>query len=264
MLTDAALALDLAAPLAHYAEHGWARLGVVAAPETLAELRARADAIMLGEVRHPDFFFQRDAASGDYFDLDFDSRGNRGWAGPRLDYRKVEKVERDPVFRAWLENALFGRLARAVVGEEVALFRAVVFGKAASGGTELPWHQDGGRMWGLDRDPELQVWTALDDAPEDAGCLEVVDGTHRAGLAGAFGGRVPKEALEARGAEASRLLLPAAAGEALLVHNHLWHRSGRNATGRPRRAFSACFMPASTRCTRKRKAPRTFERLFVG
>ena len=25
--------------------------------------------------------------------------------------------------------------------------------------------QDGGRLWGLSRDPELQIWTALDDAP---------------------------------------------------------------------------------------------------
>ena len=41
--------------------------------------------------------------------------------------------------------------------------------KGADGGTELPWHQDGGSFWGLDRDPELQIWTALDDAPVEAG-----------------------------------------------------------------------------------------------
>jgi len=54
---------------------------------------------------------------------------------------------------------------RAVLGDEVAIYRATLFGKSARGGTNLPWHQDGGSFWGLDRDPRLQVWTALDDAP---------------------------------------------------------------------------------------------------
>ncbi len=55
----------------------------------------------------------------------------------------------------------------------------------------LPWHQDGGRFWGLDRDPILQIWTALDDAPVAAGCVEVLPGSHRDGLATPLGGLVP-------------------------------------------------------------------------
>jgi hypothetical protein len=48
----------------------------------------------------------------------------------------------------------------------------------------------------------------------------------------------------------------------LLIHNHVWHRSGRTATGKPRRALSVCYMEGATRCRRQKRAPRTFVRLF--
>ena len=57
--------------IAHYREHGWARLGKLADEETLAPLRARADAIMLGEVTYPGLFFQHDS-------------GDRTLRGPRV------------------------------------------------------------------------------------------------------------------------------------------------------------------------------------
>jgi ectoine hydroxylase-related dioxygenase (phytanoyl-CoA dioxygenase family) len=47
-----------------------------------------------------------------------------------------------------------------------------------------------------------------------------------------------------------------------LLHNHLWHRSLVNRTGKPRRAFSVCYMSGDTRCTRKKRAPREFFRVF--
>jgi ectoine hydroxylase-related dioxygenase (phytanoyl-CoA dioxygenase family) len=56
--------------------------------------------------------------------------------------------------------------------------------------------------------------------------------------------------------------VPARAGEVLLIHNHLWHRSGRNLTGHPRRAFTAAYMDARTRCVRKKRAPRSFLQIF--
>jgi phytanoyl-CoA hydroxylase len=151
----------LDAAITHWREHGWARLGRVASDEDLAALRARADDIMHGRVVHEGLFFQHDSETGRYEDLEF----GRGWVGPSDGYRKIEKLERDPLFRAWIENPVFERVVRAVVGDAVALYRSTLFSKSARGGTELPWHQDGGSFWGLDRDPELQIWTALDDAP---------------------------------------------------------------------------------------------------
>jgi hypothetical protein len=258
VLVAGASTIGIDAQLARFREDGWAPLGRVLADDAMAALRARADAIMLGEVVYPGLFFQRDTETGRYDDLEL----GKGYTGPSLHYRKIEKLERDPLFLAWLKNPLFERVARAVVGDAVSIYRAVLFTKPARGGTDLPWHQDGGRFWGVDRDPILQIWTALDDAPVEAGCVEVLPMSHREGLATPLGGVVPSELVRAKDANVRAVAVPARAGEALLIHNHMWHRSGVNTTSAPRRAFTVCYMPAETRCLRTKHAPREFVRVF--
>ncbi len=246
--------------IAHYREHGWARLGKLADEQTVARLRERADAIMLGEVSYPGLFFQHDSESGRYEDLEY----GKGWKGPSLKYRKVEKLELDPLFWEWITSDVFRRIAsRVYPNVDVTLYRAFLMNKHAGGGSNLPWHQDGGEFWGLDRDPTLQVWTALDDAPLDGGCVEVAPGTHKAGLATPLGGVVPNEKLEEIGAEALAQPIPAVAGEVLLIHNHVWHRSARSQAGHARRALSVCYMDGTTACRRRKRAPRTFVRVFA-
>lgn len=246
--------------VAHYWEHGWARLGKVGDDETIAALRARADAIMMGEVTYPGLFFQHDSASGRYEDLEY----GKGWKGPSLAYRKVEKLELDPLYWSWITNDVFRRVASKVYpNQDVTLYRAFLMNKHAGGGSDLPWHQDGGQFWGLDRDPVLQIWTALDDAPETGGCVEFAVGSHRNGLATPLGGVVPDDKLAAVGAEYKALLVPAVAGEVLLIHNHVWHRSGRTTAGKPRRALSVCYMDGRTACRRRKRDPRTFVRVFA-
>jgi phytanoyl-CoA hydroxylase len=259
MLVPGAKDMPLGPVLSHYAEHGWARLGRIATDDALAALRDRADDLMLGRVTYPGLFFQLDAGTGRYDDLTF----GKGFEGPSLEYRKIEKVEQDPLYREWLTNPLFERLARTCIPEpSIAIYRAVLFTKGAGGGSELPWHQDAGVFWGLDRDPPLQIWTALDDAPVEAGCVEVVPGSHAGGLATRLGGVVPERLVHESNAESRLLHLPARAGESLLIHNYLWHRSRRNTTRVTRRAFTVCYMSGSTRCTRKKRAPRSFVRVW--
>ncbi len=258
MLAEAAATLDLDAALRDYRARGFARVGRVAAMEVLEALRERADAMMLGKLSYEGLFFQKDSENNRYDELEY----GKGWQGPSLNYRKIEKLEKDPAYWAWINNPVFGRVAREVVGDEVSIYRAFLMNKSSQGGSNLPWHQDGGRFWGLDRDPELQIWTALDDAPEEAGCVEFLPGTHTAGLATPLGGVVPPHIVAARG-EADIVAMPVLAGEVLLIHNHVWHRSGLNATGRPRRAFSVCYMSSKTKCVRKKRAPRSFVRVFL-
>ncbi|AKT43697.1 phytanoyl-CoA dioxygenase family protein [Chondromyces crocatus] len=251
-------ARDVEGAIAHFAERGYARLGRALSDEGLAALRARCEDLMLGRVVWPGMFFQHESASGKYEDLPY----GKGYEGPSLDYRKLEKLEKDPLFFAWIQNPLFERVARAVIDGDVVIYRATLFNKPAWGGSPLPWHQDGGSFWGLDREPVLQIWTALDDAPLTGGCLEVVEGSHAAGLATPLGGVIPAEHVRGKDAEARAVPVPARAGEVLLIHNHLWHRSRPSQTGLPRRAFTICYMSAATRCLRKRRAPREFTRVF--
>ena len=122
----------------------------------------------------------------------------------------------------------------AVLGP-VAIARAVLWTKAAApadgaGGTELPWHQDGGPFWGLSAQPPLTIWIALDDAPIASGCVELIPGSHRGGLATPAGGVIPAALVD----EARAVPAPAVAGEALLLDPLVWHRSRRNHTAAPR------------------------------
>jgi hypothetical protein len=250
--------IDLDRVLADYARDGYARLGRLMSEPDLAALRARADDYMLGRLPDPGLFFQLDTETGAYADLTY----GRGWQGPSPNYRKLEKLEKDPLFLAWLRHPLFREIAQRLLGERVLLYRAVLMNKAGTGGTVLPWHQDGGLFWGLDRDPELQIWTALDDAPLAAGAVEVVPGSQRGGLATPLGGVIPDDVVRAEQAEERAVPLAAQAGEVVLLHNHVWHRSLVNRTGRPRRAFSVCYLRADTRCTRRKRAPRAFFQVF--
>lgn len=254
---------DLDATIAEYRARGVATLRGVVSEEGLALLRERADDLMLGRRDITPFFFQHDALTGRAEDVPL----GEGWVGPSLAYRKIEKLERDPRFASFLRNPLFERIARRVLGPgAISIYRAILMTKPpiglAHGGTELPWHQDGGRLWGLCRDPELQLWTAHDHAPLDAGCMRVAVGTHHDGLASALGGVVPASLAAARPLEVEPV--PAKAGDVVLLHNLVWHASGTNRTDHPRRAFSVCYLDAHTRCVRRRKAAREFPVAFPG
>lgn len=258
MLRAEAERMDLSAALTRLDAEGYAPLGRVLGDEGLAALRERAEDLMLGRVADPGLFFQMDATTGAYED------SGLGWRGPSLAYRKIDRLEKDACFRAWLSNPLFERIARARIPGGVVLYRAILFNKGSPGGGEIAWHQDGGTLWGLSQEPELQIWTALDDAPVDGGCLEVLPGSHRQGLARPMGGVIPEEQLLAARVRERAVPVPVQAGEVVLLHNQLWHRSGKSREGHRRRGFSVCYMSDATRCLRTKRAPRSFFRVFDG
>jgi phytanoyl-CoA hydroxylase len=134
MLLASTIEIDLQEPLSAFARDGYARLGPVLSPAAAQSLRERSDALMLGEGPYPGLFYQHDSPTGRYEDLVFGA----GWVGPSLSYRKLEKLELDPVFAAWIENPFFGRIAHAALGDEVSLYRAVLWNKAPRTGMELP------------------------------------------------------------------------------------------------------------------------------
>lgn len=255
---------DLTTALATWRTHGFVHLPGVISDAGLEALRERTDDLMFGRVDHTPFFYQAVAPTGLYADMPL----GVGWIGPSPNYRKLEKLERDPVFMAFMGNPFFRAVARAVIGQiDISLYRAILMNKRAGspdapGGTILPWHQDGGRLWGIDRDPELQIWTALDDAPSGAGCMVFARATHLKGLATPLGGAVPAEIVARENPTLDVVEVPVKAGDIVILHTLVWHASGLNTTPNPRRAFSVCLMPASTRCVRKKKAPRTFPLLF--
>src|SRR5688572_17650398 len=105
-----------------FTDAGYLRLGQVATDTELAAMQKQMDDIMLGRVRYNGMYFQLDSETGVYTDLKF---SDGSWQGPTLDYRKIERLERDPVFLGYMQNPLFRDITRRVYGEDVSIYRAM-------------------------------------------------------------------------------------------------------------------------------------------
>ena len=229
-----------------YEADGYLRLGKILNYEDLAALQKRIDQIMLGEAEldYDTIMMQLDSADGQY-----ESAGpqTRGFKGPTRNYRKIQDLENDPLFLAFMQRPLFREICRRVYGEEtpIAGFRAMFMNKPARQGTLLPWHQD--RWSNLDRDPLVTLWTALDPATIANGCVQIVRGSHHRLINPDHpsGFVTPEQGIENAPPEKVEFL-ELAAGEAVLLHNWLLHRSDTNTTDISRRAFSVCYMDART------------------
>ncbi len=248
---------------AQYHRDGYLRLGKVAEATELAEMQAEMDEVMLGtaSVDYDRMLMQLDGESGEYSGLPPQSRGHKG---ATLEYRKIQELEYDPVFLKWMKKPIFREITGEIYGQHapVSVYRAMFMNKPAHKGSVLPWHQDGGDGWGLDRDPLVTVWTALDPATKANGCVEVIPGTHRLGLLSAQGHTVSEEHV-ARYAPDDRIVhVELEPGEVVLLHNWLLHRSGMNSTDIPRRGFSACYMHGKAKHEREEHRGHVFPRIF--
>ncbi len=229
-----------------YEELGYLKLGKID-PHTLHNLQQRIDDIMLGRapVAYDRMLMQLDSTTGAYEDA---GEQSKGFKGATLDYRKIQDLEYDPLFLEYLQHPIFEDICRRIYGAEatVSVFRAMFMNKPANKGTFLPWHQD--RWTSLDRDPQLTVWTAIDPATRENGCVQVVPKSHRYGLinpthpsgflskaqsAGNLHRRPhrPRGTRSGRGRDPAQLPAP---------------RERREPQFPVRRAFSVCYMDAAT------------------
>jgi phytanoyl-CoA hydroxylase len=230
-----------------YEEQGYINLGKLLSDRDLEALRNEIDAIMLGtaEVDFDRLLMQLDSETGKYEDAGVQSLGHKG---STLRYRKIQNLEHDPIFREYLERTVFAHLSARVYGAGVPIscFRAMFMNKPARQGTLLPWHQD---AWAyLDRQPLITVWTALDPATKANGCVQVIPGSHQLGRINPddYSGYLTAEQVAQHCPDEKVVFAELEAGEVLLLHNWLMHRSDTNATDLPRRAFSVCYMDGRT------------------
>jgi hypothetical protein len=225
---------------------GYLRLGQILDGAELAALQQRIDDIMLGRaaIEYDQLMMQLDPAQ--YTE---GVEQTLGFKGATLNYRKIQNLEHDPLFLAYLQGPLFRELSARVYGPDVpiACFRAMFMNKPAQHGTLLPWHQD---AWThLDRQPLLTVWTALDPATRANGCVQVIPGSHALGLINPNhpSGFLTDEQITHYCPEGEIVYLELQPGEVMVLHNWLLHRSDANRTDTARRAFSVCYMEARTR-----------------
>lgn len=143
-------------------------------------------------------------------------------------------------------------LAAAIEGPAVVVQTSLIYKQPRSTAVQFGFHQD---SWYLTAAPETLVlaFLALDDMDLENGCLEVIPGSHRLGLAarlqlGPDGYQpVSGHGLPAPPHPERALRLPVEQGTLILVHGRTWHASGPNRSPRPRRALIVHAMSAASR-----------------
>jgi phytanoyl-CoA hydroxylase len=230
-----------------YERDGYLLLGKAMSDVELHDLQTRIDDIMMGRaaIDYSRLLMQLDSEDGKYENAGAQSKGHKG---ATLNYRKIQELELDPLFLEYMQRPIFREICERVYGSStpIAAFRAMFMNKPARKGTLLPWHQD---RWNyLDRDPQITVWTALDPATKANGCVQVIPGSHKLGLINPEhpSGFVSEEQAQKYAPQSEAVYLELQAGEAMLLHNWMLHRSDTNATDIARRAFSVCYMDART------------------
>jgi len=169
--------------------------------------------------------------------------------GATLAYRKIQDLEIDELFLAYMRRPVFREVCARAYGSQtpIAAFRAMFMNKPSRKGTFLPWHQD---RWNyLDRDPLVTTWMALDPATVANGCVQVIPGSHKFGLINTAhpSGFLAAEQVPRYCRPESIVYLEVEPGEVVLLHNWLLHASDVNRTDASRRAFSVCYMDGHTR-----------------
>ena len=242
------------AELDQWREQGYVRLGHIAPAEEIDALCQRIDDIMLGKVRYDKMLMQLCPSAGEE-EL---SRQTKEFKGSSLKYRKIQDLEQDPLFLAYLQHPLFRDLTAKIIAEKVSIFRAMFFNKPAEMGVTINWHQDGAGGWQLSIPPLITVWTALDNTRITNGCLQIIPGSHKS-MIPEKGDLLSEEERALHAPDEKRLYLEMEKGEVVLLHNWTLHRSETNTTDKPRRAFSVCYIDQSTR---QKTNDRSFPQIF--
>lgn len=118
---------------------GYVRLGKLLTDSELSALAERIDSIMLGtaDLDYSRLMMQREAGEGHA-----QSEQTWGFKGSTLNYRKIQNLELDPLFLAYMRKPLFRSISHAVYGKNrrIACFRAMFMNKPAYHGSRLRYH----------------------------------------------------------------------------------------------------------------------------
>lgn len=153
-----------------------------------------------------------------------------------------------PAFKDLILNGrLENKLKEFLECPELLFFQDNLVCKLPGNPTEIQWHQDYS-YWPLDRPGGITAWLALDDAHSENGAMWHVPESHQ------WGERSPTDFIKGSNQPFLEGLSPmnpelypqsfttARAGELLVHHPLLWHRSGANHTALPRRAWTSTWV----------------------
>src|SRR5882724_104071 len=144
---------------------------------------------------------------------------------PHLLFTWVDEIVHHPVILDAVED---------VIGPDIRLFHLSLWPKNAGDPAYVSWHQDA-TYFGLEPPLQVTAWVALTDASIEAGCMEVIPGSHKLGQLHHAEHSEATHNLLSRGQtitaefDTSRTeFMPVRAGQFSLHHTHLVHNSRPN------------------------------------
>lgn len=225
------------AEIAHYAEHGWAKLPGFLSSDLTAGLLAMAQARMGSD--------GKGNAVSPYSQPFFNPEATEGPADPALrplidgiGRNARALMQRDPRIQARYFGDFFA--AKLPVGQKTA--------HPGAGATYF--HQDF-TNWALDRSGGMTFWIALADLAPESGTMSFLSGSHRFGALGhykAYGdGDLLDDFPELRTRCPRSEPMRYAAGDATVHSNLMVHGAGENRTADPRWAYIVTANPSDVR-----------------
>ncbi len=162
---------------------------------------------------------------------------------------KVFRVHRcEPLFREFASDPRLLDCVESLIGPELDCFLSQFIFKLP-GALGQPWHQDA-FYFHFDRGPQVGVWLAVTDSTPVNGPLWVLPGSHREDVHDVVPDRREHanfayvEIIDHDTSEASPVLMTA--GDLLLFHSHLMHRSTDNDSDGKRAAMVYHYGEAGT------------------
>ncbi|NBC37411.1 phytanoyl-CoA dioxygenase [Novosphingobium sp. FSY-8] len=223
------------AEIAHYKQHGWARLDKFLPPGVTARMLAYAKARM-GE----DGTISATPGKFDYFNA--------------LPVMGLGKPVFDDVLRHFARTAVDVRNLRKTAGARYFLdFFGVKLPVAQTEGHgKSDWHQDFAAQVS-DRSGGMVFWTALVDLTPEHGTMAYLSGSHREGVMGDYrtygNGNLLDVYPELADTCPSSGLQTLAAGDVVIHSDLTVHMAGPNTSGEPRWTYLAIMNPADARWT---------------
>ena len=130
-------------------------------------------------------------------------------------------------------------LVEDLLGPNLMVWTTHLYPKEPSDGRFISWHQDSAH-WGLDSSKILTVWVALTEVNEANGCMRMMPGSHKGGVAPHRDTWDPDniltrgQTIELEIDEKKAVWVPLQPGQASLHHVDMWHASKPNETANRR------------------------------
>lgn len=157
-------------------------------------------------------------------------------------------AEQDPALLQFVRRPEFVEIATRILGPDVDLYWNQSVYKEGHGDAEFPWHQDDGYT-PVDPSPYLTLWLAINDATVENGCLSILPGSHKGGIA--------PHASTPEGLSCHSLSdpdqgipVPIPAGSMVAMQSLMFHKSGVNRSAGMRKAYVIQYSVAGLRNAR--------------